>query len=53
MVDLAASQRQTNYLTQLEFNKDLTQSLFAKARRVGTKDHELLPPGDLKGGNEH
>lgn len=49
----AASQRQTNDIVQLGFDKDLIKRLFAKARRVGTRDQELLPSEGIMGGNEY
>jgi len=42
-----------NDMIHLGFDKDIIKRLFAKARRVGTRDHEFLPSGGMRGGNEY
>ena len=53
MVDLAASQSQTNDMIQLGSDKDLIKRLLAKTRRVGTRDSEVIPPEGVRVGNEY
>lgn len=53
MVDLAASQSQTNDMIQLGSDKDLIKRLLAKTRRVGTRDSEVIPLEGVRVGNEY